>query len=50
MAVYLDDEAVALEGDDLGGVLASASERLKPSGRVVVEVEVDGQKLVGRAS
>ncbi len=47
MAVYLDDEQVQLEGVDLASVLASAKDRLAPSGRVVVEVHVDGQPVVG---
>jgi hypothetical protein len=49
MAIYLDDEAVDLPGEDLGAVLAAARDRLEPEGRVVVEVAMEGQTLDAQA-
>lgn len=47
MAVYVDDQPVELAGDSLGSVLSAATNHLASSGRIVVEVLVDGQNLVG---
>ena len=47
MPVYLDDETVRLDGDNLGGILTAAQRRIDSSGRVIVEVQLDGQSLVG---
>lgn len=47
MTVYIDEQRVELAGDRLAEVLAAASERLEPQGRLIVEVAVDGQALVG---
>lgn len=47
MAIFLDDQAVELAGDDLAGVLRAAQRRLEPDGRVVVEVRIDGESLSG---
>lgn len=47
MAVYLDDQAVALPGESLGAVLRSATEQMQRDGRIVVEVQVDGRPLSG---
>lgn len=49
MPVYLDDELLALSGQDLGSVLAAAQQRVSPTGRVVVDVQINGQPLVGDA-
>ncbi len=48
MPIYLDDEAITLSGDSLGDVLHSAREQIADQGRVVVEVQIDGQSLVDR--
>ncbi|MAE65009.1 MAG: hypothetical protein CMJ18_12130 [Phycisphaeraceae bacterium] len=45
MPVFLDDQQVSLEGDDLSQILASAGRTLEDSGRIVVEVHLDGQVL-----
>ena len=45
MAIFLDDEAVALAGEDLETVLDSARQHLQADGRVVVEVRVDERSL-----
>ncbi len=45
MAVYLDDEPVTLDGDNLASVLVSASDHLADSQRIVVEVQMDGQPV-----
>lgn len=45
MAIYLDDEPTALTGDDLSSVLAAAREQAQRDGRVVVEVQVDGEAV-----
>jgi hypothetical protein len=47
MPIYLDDEVVTLAGEDLGAVLTAAREFVSPFGRVIVEVEMDGQALIG---
>ncbi len=47
MTVYIDEQRVELAGDRLAEVLAAASERLEPRGRLIVEVAIDGQALVG---
>ncbi|MCE9592415.1 MAG: hypothetical protein K8S99_18065 [Planctomycetes bacterium] len=48
MPVYLDDEPLPGQGNDLGAVLATAQQRLNAAGRVVVEVRIDGQTLNSR--
>jgi hypothetical protein len=48
MTIYLDGEPVALGGANLDEVLAQARVYLQGSGRVVVEVQVDGQALTGK--
>ncbi len=45
MTVYIDDEPVDVAGTDLDSVLAEARRRLEPEGRIVVDVELDGQRL-----
>ena len=45
MTVYLDDEAVELSGESLGGVIRAANRRLADRGRIVVEVTLEGQGL-----
>ncbi|MFA9476673.1 hypothetical protein ACERK3_00055 [Phycisphaerales bacterium AB-hyl4] len=45
MAIYLDDEPTALTGDDLASVLVSARKQVQPDGRVVVEIQVDGEAV-----
>lgn len=47
MTVYLDDQPVALAGDNLADLLASATAQLQPAGRMVVEVQLNGQTLTG---
>jgi len=47
MTVYLDDQKVQLEGSNLGAVLVAAKNDLDPAGRIVVEVQLDGQSLIG---
>ncbi len=47
MAVYIDDQRVELDGEHLSGVLAAAREYLRPSGRLIVEISVDGRPVVG---
>jgi len=46
MAIFLDDKPVQLDGGDLESVLAAASSKLGESGRVVVEVQLDGLPIV----
>ena len=47
MAIFLDDQAVELGGGDLAAVLQAAQQRLAADGRVVVEVQLDGESLAG---
>ena len=49
MAVYLDDQPVTDAGDALGAVVAATNQRLSAAGRMIVEVEVDGEGLAGEA-
>ena len=45
MSIYLDDDPVEFAGGDLAAVLEQAREALVGSGRMVVEVRLDGQVL-----
>ena len=45
MSIFLDDDLVELTGHDLAAVLEAAKSHLNASGRVVVEVAIDGQAL-----
>ena len=45
MPIFLDDQRVDLDGDDLDQVLASAGSVLGQSGRIVVEVSLNGQTI-----
>ena len=45
MPIYLDDEPVDLAGKDLSGILNSATDQITNSGRVIVEVALNGQML-----
>lgn len=45
MATYLDDEPVDLGIGDLGMLLTAAKAQLAPTGRVVVEVQLDDESL-----
>lgn len=47
MPVFLDDQPVDLTGQTLADLLESASNSIAENGRVVVEVHVDGQPVVG---
>ena len=47
MAIFLDDQVVLLDGENLGDLLGSAKRRLEADDRVVVEVRIDGEKLDG---
>ncbi|XAL99982.1 hypothetical protein OT109_01080 [Phycisphaeraceae bacterium D3-23] len=49
MAVRIDDEPVALEANSLRSLLAAAREHLAPAGRMVVQVQVDGEMVVDDA-
>ncbi|MEM1355864.1 MAG: hypothetical protein AAGC44_11940 [Planctomycetota bacterium] len=49
MPVLIDDQNVPLTGRNLRELLASAREHLAESGRVVVEVKLDGQAVTGDA-
>ncbi len=49
MAIYLDDEAVQIQADNLGLAIVAAQERLAAIGRVVVEVRLDDEPLTGDA-
>ncbi|MFI4861507.1 MAG: hypothetical protein ACIAXF_12605 [Phycisphaerales bacterium JB063] len=49
MAVRIDDEPVALEANSLRSLLAAAREHLAPAGRMVVQVQVDGEMIVDEA-
>lgn len=49
MPIYLDDELVQLQGTDLKSVLSEATHHLADRGRIVVEVQVDGQPLIDDA-
>lgn len=45
MLIYLDDVSVDMEGNTLGELLQNASTRLRENGRIVAEVQVDGQVM-----
>lgn len=45
MPVYLDDQAVDLGAGPLTAILRTAGERLRGDGRIVVEVQLDGQPV-----
>jgi hypothetical protein len=47
MTIYIDDEMADLPGDDLAALLDAAQSLLEPTGRVVVEVQLDGRPLTG---
>ncbi|MEM9415914.1 MAG: hypothetical protein AAGA29_10625 [Planctomycetota bacterium] len=49
MAVRIDDKPVALEANSLRSLLAAARDHLAPSGRMVVQVQVDGEMVVDEA-
>lgn len=49
MAVRIDDEPVALEANSLRSLLAAARDHLAPSGRMVVQVQVDGEPVIDEA-
>jgi len=49
MTIYLDDQPLQLKGRDLKSLLVAASDHLSDAGRIVVEVQVDGQPLVEEA-
>lgn len=49
MPVLIDDIPIDLPGETLGEVLLAAKQRLDPSGRMIVEISVDGDNLVGDA-
>ena len=45
MSIYLDDEPIQLDGQDLAALLAAANDHAALSGRMVVQVLVDGQPI-----
>ena len=45
MPVKIDDQPVALEAGSLRALLAAAREHLAPAGRLVVQVQVDGEPV-----
>lgn len=47
MPIYIDDEFITMTGANLGAALDAAAERLAASGRVVVEVMLEGAVLAG---
>ena len=47
MTIYLDDKPVELAGDNLDTLLSAAKDQLAPTGRVVVEVQIDGEVIAG---
>ncbi len=47
MAIYLDDQPMMWVGHSLAALLEAARKRLEPAGRIVVQVQVNGQFLVG---
>lgn len=47
MAIYLDDQSVELTGESVGAVVMTANQRVAADGRMIVEVELDGQGLSG---
>jgi len=47
MPILIDDKDVPLQGSSIRALLASAREHLLPSGRVVVEVKLDGEPVFG---
>jgi hypothetical protein len=49
MALYVDDIAVDWPGENLGELLQLANERLEPAGRIIVEVVVNGESVIGDA-
>ena len=49
MPVKIDDQPVALEAGSLRALLAAAREHLAPAGRLVVQVQVDGEPVVEEA-
>ena len=49
MRLQIDQQTVEIDGDTLGPILAAAQSHLQEQGRIVVEVLVDGQPLVGDA-
>ncbi len=49
MPVKIDDQPVSLQGGSLRALLAAAREHLAPEGRMVVQVQLDGQPVVEEA-
>jgi len=45
MEVFLDHDPIQTEATTLGGVIAAAREQLSDSGRLIVEVRLDGETL-----
>ncbi len=45
MDIYLDNEPLTSDQTSLGGLLSEARQQLGDSGRVIVEIRVDGQAL-----
>lgn len=45
MDVYIDNDLAELAGANLGDLIAAARARLEPTGRLIVEVRVDGRTL-----
>jgi len=48
MPVYLDDEPMPHQGSDLASVLDAAHKKLAATGRVVVELKIDGQAVLSQ--
>lgn len=49
MPVKIDDQPVSLQGGSLRALLAAARDHLEPAGRLVVQVQLDGQPVVEEA-
>jgi hypothetical protein len=49
MPVLIDDLPVDIDTGPLGDVLLAAQQRIEPQGRIIVEVLLDGEPLIGDA-
>ena len=47
MAVYLDEQEIVPESNDLQSALDKAEDMLEGKGRIVVEVKIDGELILG---
>lgn len=47
MSLFLDSEPFDADQQTLGGAIESASQKLGPTGRIIVEVRIDGEPVSG---